>query len=551
MVPIPLESVIRSNQADIFDLPELPTPLNRSLLIRLLEFYPDRTAAKFLSRSFRKGFILPIDPEDAQFNTSLPPQTFSADDASILRGLIDKELLNGRLAGPFSTAPWKQFALSPIHVVPKKEHGKYRMIHNLSYSGNFSSVNACISDSDAAVYYVKFDSIVERIRSLGQGGKLFKFDISSAFKLLPVHPSQYCLLGFQFENQLYFDRTLSFGLRCSCALWELFATFLEWLFKEISRSDDLDHYLDDFIGCGNDSENLEPRVNKLLWCCDKLGIPVAEEKTVLPTTSLVALGINIDTVQGVIALPQEKMTQLLDLINEALTKKKMSLKGVQRLLGSLNFACRVFFMARPFLRRLYKFLSVFKSQYHKHRLPKECKEDLRMWKIFLEDGIGRRQIFIGGVLENPHINLYTDASSWGFGIVFQKEWISQPWGNHFAKEVSENNIAFLELFPIVLSLCIWKTSLSNMRICFLCDNAAVVDVINSRSAKDTKLSALLRKLVLICLRCNIAIHAVHLPGSINHAADALSRGAISLFHLYHPSANTTQTYFPKHLLKLI
>ena len=39
MVPIPLESVIRSNQADIFDLPELPTPLNRSLLIRLLEFY--------------------------------------------------------------------------------------------------------------------------------------------------------------------------------------------------------------------------------------------------------------------------------------------------------------------------------------------------------------------------------------------------------------------------------------------------------------------------------------------------------------------------------
>ena len=46
---------------------------------------------------------------------------------------IDKEILVGRVAGPFKQIPFINFQASPIGIVPKKSPGEYRLIHHLSY----------------------------------------------------------------------------------------------------------------------------------------------------------------------------------------------------------------------------------------------------------------------------------------------------------------------------------------------------------------------------------------------------------------------------------
>ncbi len=61
--------------------------------------------------------------------------------------------------------------------------------------------------------YTKVDYIIPRILSSGRNTLLAKIDIESAFRNVPVHPDDRHLLGMTWENQLYIDAELSFGLR--------------------------------------------------------------------------------------------------------------------------------------------------------------------------------------------------------------------------------------------------------------------------------------------------------------------------------------------------
>lgn len=65
--------------------------------------------------------------------------------------------------------------------------------------------------------------------------------------------------------------------------------------------------------------------------------------------------------------------------------------------------------------------------------------------------------------------------------------------------------------------------MGHTRLNFFCDNAAMVEVIICRRAKDPCMLALLRYLMLISLRSDLMVHATHLLGKVNVLADHLSR----------------------------
>ena len=52
--------------------------------------------------------------------------------------------------------------------------------------------------------------------------------------------------------------------------------------------------------------------------CEQLGVPLAPDKTVRPTTSLQFLGITLDTVSMEARLPDEKLAQCRSLIQSFL-----------------------------------------------------------------------------------------------------------------------------------------------------------------------------------------------------------------------------------------
>lgn len=82
-----------------------------------------------------------------------------------------------------------------------------------------------------------------------------KCDIKSAFRQIRVYPGDFDLLGLYINGNYYFDKCLSFRYAISCRIFEMFATFLEWLVRDQTSLQTVHHYLDDFIVIGKTNTN--------------------------------------------------------------------------------------------------------------------------------------------------------------------------------------------------------------------------------------------------------------------------------------------------------
>ena len=323
--------------------------INYKLLYSLLEGY-DFFRRKFLYLGLSQGFRIHFK--------GIMKSRFAVSHASALsnptkvKEKLQKELFKDRIAGPFTSPPFDPMIFSPIGLVPKKEPGKFRLIHNLSFPKE-DSINSNIPKLFTFVSYENLDIIVDFVVKCGKGALLAKADIESAFRILPIHPNDYLLLGFQWENQFYFDKRLPMGASTSCQNFEEFSKALQWILKNKFSVDMVSHILDDFMFCGPPSSNAcRSSLEKLILLCDIINVPLNKEKTVLPCTKVPMHGIEIDTMDMVARLPVDKLSKAKSLINSLLNKRKTQLKELQQALGFLNFACRVIKPGRAFLHRL-------------------------------------------------------------------------------------------------------------------------------------------------------------------------------------------------------
>lgn len=63
--------------------------------------------------------------------------------------------------------------------------------------------------------YTSLDDTVHILKGCGKSALMAKADIKSVFRLLPVHPDDFVLLGFQFQGSFYFDQALPMGCSLS------------------------------------------------------------------------------------------------------------------------------------------------------------------------------------------------------------------------------------------------------------------------------------------------------------------------------------------------
>ena len=103
------------------------------------------------------------------------------------------------------------------------------------------------------------------------------------------------------------------------------------------------------------------------------------------------------------------------------------------------------------------------------------------------------------------------------GVEIGRHWCYGQWSDSWC----HLNIAFLELYPNVLSLHLWGYDMKNQRILFFTHNEDLVYVINKQSCQDKNLMFLVCRLVLVCLEKNICFEEKHIPGVHNILADTL------------------------------
>ena len=217
------------------------------------------------------------------------------------------------------------------------------------------------------------------------GALLAKTDLENAYKLVPVHPDDFELLGFSIDGKFYYDKTLPFGLSYACNLFEKFSSALQWILHDKFAVVHCVHILDDvlFIGYPN-SPGCHDALIAFHTLANDINLPIKSEKTVSQCTTLTFMGLEIDSIKFEIRLPEDKLLRLGKTLNVFKRKRTATLRELQSLIGLLNFACSVVPPGRTFLRRIIDLTKGIQKPYHHRRLNAEARADLQAWSIFIE-----------------------------------------------------------------------------------------------------------------------------------------------------------------------
>lgn len=517
----------------------LPTPVKVDRLKPYLSNYDEHKKA-YLLNGFTHGFKLEFHGfRGFQYSENLKS---ALDSSEIVSNKLGKEVETGRIAGPFHDLPLSDLKISPLGLVPKKTPQQFRLIHNLSYPDKKEgSVNAGISDESASVQYSGIGEAITAIKALGTQSFLCKTDVRSAFRICPVHPTDYELLGIKWNGLYYVDRCLPMGCRTSCKIFEEFSSALEWIAIHKLGISSMVHILDDFLIIEQSKESCLSSFKKFVALCEDIGVPLSAEKTVLPSQVIDFVGITLDVQRSEARLPADKLEKCKNSLLKFLQKDKCTLKDMQSLIGLLNFACSVILPGRAFLRRMIN-LTMTVGQGQKFIcISREAKLDMQTWLHFLNGYNGKSLFLDEKFLSSLTMNLFTDAAqSKGFAGIYGSKWFY----GCFPDNWKSLNIMTLEFYPIVLAVEIWGSLWQNHSILFFTDNEALVSVINKQTSKDKVVMKMVRCLVLKCLQLNVLFRAKHIPGKKNVQADCLSRLQVEEFRKKAPYAQKDPCFIP-------
>ncbi|XP_078368365.1 uncharacterized protein LOC144652227 [Oculina patagonica] len=244
------------------------------------------------------------------------------------------------------------------------------------------------------------------------------------------------------------------------------------------------------------------------------------EKAVSPTQRLTFLGIEIDTVLRQLCLPESKLCELRQLLSETLIKRSVTKRDLQSLVGKLNFAARVVFGGRTFLRRTIDVMNTLSRPHHHIRVNKQLRDDLSWWASFLSVFNGKTFFIDSAPVSFEEFS--TDACPIGGGGFFQGDWFYTNWAiDH--PDLAGAHINLKETFTVLLALCRWKHQLRDKWIVVHSDNSMTISVLNKGTCRNPQVMQWLRSIFWLSATFNFRITARYIPSKANTMADAISR----------------------------
>ena len=222
------------------------TPLRPFILERELRNHPDNAFIKQLINDLCHGCF--IGYKGPQFSYSVANLVSAYQQPTIIDVTLAKECQLGRILGPCHYPPLPNFRILGLGLVPKHDGG-WRIIYHLS-APPYISINKFIDPDDYSLSYCTIDAVYDFINQMGPGTLLSKINLKDTFRLIPVHLSQWNLLGICWKTRFYMDTCLPFGLRSAPYLFNGLSEAIHWILVNKYGVQHLLHYLDDFITAG-------------------------------------------------------------------------------------------------------------------------------------------------------------------------------------------------------------------------------------------------------------------------------------------------------------
>ena len=217
-----------------------------------------------------------------------------------------------------------------------------------------------------------------------------------------------------------------------------------------------DQQLPDLIAFGFpldfDRSKILMSYHDLLQLLQDLGLEVSQSKLVPPSTQVICLGILVDTVQKTLSIPEDKLKDIINMVDNWQGRKKCTRNQFQSLLGSLLYIIKCVHPAQYFLNRMLVILRDNKENRY-ISLDTSFFQDLNWFQQFLRN--------VNGVTyfdnRKPQGEIHLDASLTGFGACYDNMVYALPLPESF----HEFHITQLEMLNVIVALKVWSTVWQN------------------------------------------------------------------------------------------
>lgn len=495
--------------------------LNFEFMRHMLADYSDKLVCDLLQYGFPLGCVRELSALDT------PKRNMNHKGAREfpleLNKYFVKEIKSKTVLGPFKFNPFDiPMLISPLNSVPKKDTTERRIILDLSYPKN-KALNDTINKDEylgekVHLTYPKIDDLVKLVQEKGRGCFMYKRDLKKAYRQIYIDPGDYHKVGYRFQKHIMFDIVLSMGLRSAAHICQRVTNAITFIMHVVGIC--ICNYLDDLMGVEK-PQLAQFAFDTLGGILARCGFEESKDKACLPATKMVFLGILFDSEKMTLEITPERLLEIMELIQDWLTKSHATKKQLQSLLGKLNFVSSCVRPGRIFVQRLLKFLrKIYTSSAHLHSLPDYIKRDLCWWKTFLPVYNGISMMAVNEWSE-PDNMLATDACLSGCGGVFGGQYFHAEF-----PEIIKNkhlHINELEMLTIVVALKIWGVQLRGHRITIFCDNQSSCAIINKGSSRSDFMQSCLREICFLAASHEFELRAKHISGVNNRLADHLSR----------------------------
>jgi len=469
---------------------------------------------EFLLDGIMNGFKLSNLCEDKANVPSVDLNNHTS--ASTHSKLVEKELLKQLTLGYYVKASVKPTIVSPIGAILKDNASAVRIIHDAS-----RPMGEALNDYSSN-QTVKYQTLEDACSLINPGYYLAKVDLKSAYRSVPLHPSEYCMTGIKWKFQrdkfptYMFDTRLLFGARKGCSIFHRLTQAIKRMMAK-RGIETMVVYLDDFLIVMDSYSSCRDAQHILISLLGELGFLVSWQKVLGPSLKLPFLGIVIDSVNCSLSLDEQKLCVLEEKLEDFNRRRRASKQQLQCLAGHLNWACQAVRGGRFFLRRILDLINKLRLSYHKTRLTHAFKLDIKWWLHFLHTFNG--VVFMCSTVSQV---VHTDACNSGAGMFFNGDWMYLNWHCDF-QEAENLHINSKEILAVVIAAERWGKYWANSEVTVCTDSVVAKVVINRGSYRDPYIMSALRYLFWMSVEHNFKLHAIHVPGTLNQLPDAISR----------------------------
>lgn len=491
-----------------------------------IQHHPDPARRLVTARGTAYGFRIGISPHLRGANpfVSHPPRANHTTQRVITQN-AHARFDDGRadaLTHPVNLP--RHASLAQSFTVPKS-NGKERVVLNYA-----PGVNPLIDlDVFPDLQWSRLDDILSTLSALGPGLWLASFDISSAFDHVAVHPDDRDLLWVRAGRDLIMRPTTApFGLSSAPALWDVLAHALWWICTHYFDLV-LEYWVDDFLVVGRSEAECRRSLELAKLVAAWLGLSLAAEKEEGPSQCLDFTGFSWEAAAETwrVSLREKHAEKVRTAVARLSAEGEASIKELRSLAGLLSFCANVLPGGRPFIARLFSLIARSDAAGRLTiRISTDVAGDLRWWVEAIDN---RRALPIHHPLQPgvPSVIFEVDASKYGAGGVFGREWFAWTW----SADDRSRHINLLEAETILMALATWGPRLAGTRhiINVRTDSAVSLFALRAGHTRSRELLAILKAIYWEQNKYGIFLSIDHIPGNDNIFADPLSRGDFRRF----------------------